>query len=277
MQFNNPNILYFLALLIIPILVHLLNLQKFVKTPFTNVAFLQKITRETRKSSKLKKWLILSTRILLFCAILFAFSQPYFSDKKNIKKQHNFIYLDNSLSTNSKGEKGNLLKTSAQEIIKNASKNDLYSLQTNNNFYKNITYPELKNRLLNIENTTSKIDLNNILLKISNNKNNKTNTLNNNILISDYQNTYIKQFTNVTQPFSAIKLENNQKNNISIDSVFINNTNTNNTLVTAVIKNQGEEKNNIPIAIYNNKKLISKQSFLIKKDESKNISFTIQN
>ncbi|MDD7916010.1 BatA domain-containing protein [Polaribacter ponticola] len=277
MQFNNPNILYFLALLIIPILVHLLNLQKFVKTPFTNVAFLQKITRETRKSSKLKKWLILSTRILLFCAILFAFSQPYFSDKKNIKKQHNFIYLDNSLSTNSKGEKGNLLKTSAQEIIKNASKNDLYSLQTNNNFYKNITYPELKNRLLNIENTTSKIDLSNILLKISNNRNNKTNTLNNNILISDYQNTYIKQFTNVTQPFSAIKLENNQKNNISIDSVFINNTNTNNTLVTAVIKNQGEEKNNIPIAIYNNKKLISKQSFLIKKDESKNISFTIQN
>ena len=46
MQFKNPEILYFLALLIIPILVHLFQLQKFVKTPFTNVAFLQKLVQE---------------------------------------------------------------------------------------------------------------------------------------------------------------------------------------------------------------------------------------
>ncbi|MEN8745154.1 MAG: BatA domain-containing protein, partial [Polaribacter sp.] len=43
MQFKNPDILYFLALLIIPILVHLFQLQKFTKIAFTNVAFLQKI------------------------------------------------------------------------------------------------------------------------------------------------------------------------------------------------------------------------------------------
>ena len=100
MQFKNPEILYFLALLIIPILVHLFQLQKFVKTPFTNVAFLQKLVRETRKSSRLKKWLILCVRMLLFTAILFAFSQPYFSNKHVNKNQHTFIYLDNSLSTN---------------------------------------------------------------------------------------------------------------------------------------------------------------------------------
>ena len=122
MQFNNPTILYFLALLIIPIIVHLFQLQKFVKVPFTNVAFLQKLTQETRKSSRLKKWLILCTRMLLFSAILFAFSQPYFSDKNTTKKQHTFIYLDNSLSTSSKGKKGNLLQNSAKEIIENALK-----------------------------------------------------------------------------------------------------------------------------------------------------------
>ena len=110
MQFKNPEIFYFLALLIIPILVHLFQLQKFVKTDFTNVAFLQKIIQQNRKSSQIKKWLILATRLLLFLAILFTFSQPYFSNKKASLKQHNFIYLDNSLSTNSEGKKGNLLK-----------------------------------------------------------------------------------------------------------------------------------------------------------------------
>ena len=144
MQFKNPEILYFLALLIIPILVHLFQLQKFVKVPFSNVAFLQKLVQQTRKSSRIKKWLILATRLLLFLAIIFAFSQPYISNKKVGLKQHNFIYLDNSLSTNTKGEKGNLLQIAAQEIIENVSEKDVYSLQTNSDFYDNITKTELK-------------------------------------------------------------------------------------------------------------------------------------
>ena len=277
MQFNNPTILYFLALLIIPIIVHLFQLQKFVKVPFTNVAFLQKLTQETRKSSRLKKWLILCTRMLLFSAILFAFSQPYFSDKNTTKKQHTFIYLDNSLSTSSKGKKGNLLQNSAKEIIENASQKDLYSLQTNSNFFKKISYTELKNELLKIKNTSKKIDLNSVLLKINSFKKNEIKTLTKNILISDYQNTYKNKFTNVTPSFSVIKLKNSKSDNISIDSVFISNTNTNNLTIHVVIRNQGEEKNNIPIAIFNADKLISKQSYSIKKDTKKTIPFTIQN
>ena len=277
MQFNNPTILYFLALLIIPIIVHLFQLQKFVKVPFTNVAFLQKLTQETRKSSRLKKWLILCTRMLLFSAILFAFSQPYFSDKNTTKKQHTFIYLDNSLSTSSKGKKGNLLQNSAKEIIENASQKDLYSLQTNSNFFKKISYTELKNELLKIKNTSKKIDLNSVLLKINSFEKSEIKTLTKNILISDYQNTYKNKFTNVTPSFSVIKLKNSKSDNISIDSVFISNTNTNNLTIHVVIRNQGEEKNNIPIAIFNADKLISKQSYSIKKDTKKTIPFTIQN
>ena len=277
MQFNNPTILYLLALLIIPIIVHLFQLQKFVKVPFTNVAFLQKLAQETRKSSKLKKWLILCTRMLLFSAILFAFSQPYISNKNTTKNQHTFIYLDNSLSTNSKGEKGNLLQNSAKEIIESASKKDIYSLQTNSNFFKDISYSELKTELLKIENTSKKIDLSSILLKINSFNKSKTNTLNKNIFVSDYQNTYNNKFTNVTPSFSAIKLKNSKRDNISIDSVFTSNTNTNNLTIHVVIKNQGEEKTNIPIAIFNADKLISKQSYSIKKDSKKTIPFTIQN
>ncbi|WP_439132277.1 BatA domain-containing protein [Polaribacter sp.] len=277
MQFENPEVLYFLVLLLIPILVHLFQLQKFVKTPFTNVAFLQKLVQQTRKSSRIKKWLILANRLLLFLAIIFAFSQPYFSDKKTTTKQHTFIYLDNSLSTNTKGEKGDLLQVAAQEIIENAAQQDTYSLQTNTNFYEDITYNELKEKLLNLKNSSKKVALKSVLLKMNNTQKNKSNTLYKNILISDFQNTYKKMFTNVTDDFSGIQLQSSTKNNISIDSVFINNQNTTNFTLNLVVKNQGDAKNNVPVAIFNNKKLMSKQSFSIEANTTKNITFTIQN
>ena len=137
MQFKNPEVFYFLVLLIIPILVHLFQLQKFKKIAFTNVAFLKKISLETRKSSRLKKWLILSTRLLGLLALLFVFSQPYFSDRKVEEKSHNFIYLDNSMSLNTNGSNGNELKIAAQEIIKNSGEFDNYTLLTNDQIFEN--------------------------------------------------------------------------------------------------------------------------------------------
>ena len=277
MQFKNPEVLYFLVLLIIPIIVHLFQLQKFVKVPFTNVAFLKKIIQDNRKSSRLKKWLILACRMLLFTAILFAFSQPYFSENTISKKQHTFIYLDNSLSTDSKGEKGNILEIAKQDIIKNSSEKDTYSLLTNTNFVEDINKSELKNALLSLENSTKNSSLESILLKAEAKNKNKTNTLYNTILISDFQYTYKKKFTNVTTPFSAIKLNISTKDNISIDSVFLSNPTINNFTVNAIIKNQGTLKNNLPIAIYNKEKLISKQTFSIDANSNKIIQFTIQN
>ena len=277
MQFKNPETLYFLALLIIPIIVHLFQLQKFVKTPFTNVAFLQKIAQQNRKSSHIKKWLILATRMLLFTAIIFAFSQPYFSNKTANQKQHNFIYLDNSLSTNSKGKKGNLLQIAAQEIIKNVSKKDVYSLQTNSDFYTEITKPELKNILLNIKETAKKINLATVLLKFGSKTKNQINNLSKTILISDFQNNYINEFTNVTPSFSAIKLTSSVKSNLSIDSVYITNINTTNFTLNVLIQNQGVAKKEVPVAIYNDKKLISKLTSSFNKDTKKTIEFKIQN
>ncbi|MCH3884857.1 BatA domain-containing protein [Tenacibaculum aquimarinum] len=276
MQFKHPEIFYFLALLIIPILVHLFQLQKFVKVPFTNVAFLQKLILQTRKSSKLKKWLILSTRLLALSAIIFAFTQPYFSNKKATNNQHNFIYLDNSLSTNTKGEKGDLLQISSQEIIETISNKDKFSLLTNDEFYKNISSSELKKVLLNITNTSKKLSIDEVLLKIESNNTYKTNTSNKYILISDFQNTYKNNFTNVNSDLSLIKLENSLQNNISIDSVFTNDNDGSNLTVNINIKNQGEAKENIPISIYNKQELISKQSFSIEKNTDKIVTFNIE-
>lgn len=104
MQFKNPELLYALLLLVIPIIVHLFQLRKFRKTPFTNLKFLKAVSIQTRKSSKIKKWLVLFSRLLALACIILAFAQPYFTTKENFKSEtETVLYIDNSLSLQAKG------------------------------------------------------------------------------------------------------------------------------------------------------------------------------
>ena len=279
MHFKYPAVFYFLCVLVIPIIIHLFNLQRFKKIEFTNVQFLKKIRLETRKNSKIKKRLILATRLLCFTALIFTFSQPYFGNKKTEENRHNYIYLDNSKSLNTNGNNGNLLKIAAQDIIENSPENERYSLLTNNDFNINISKKELVKSLKNIKfsnNTTSIQDkINTIQTELKNKSINSYKS----ILISDFQyfNKKINhEFTNVITPFSFVKLNSNVKNNISIDSVYINTIRTQEKIISVVLKNQGKAKKNIPIALYNSSKLINKQSFSILENEEKILDFPIK-
>ena len=87
MQFKNPEILYFLFLLILPILVHLFQLRRFKKQEFTNVKLLKELEVQTRKSATIKKWLLLVTRLLLLTALIFAFAQPFSATKSALSQR----------------------------------------------------------------------------------------------------------------------------------------------------------------------------------------------
>ena len=106
MQFKYPEVLFFLFLLLIPLLIHLFQLQKFKKEAFTNVRFLKEIELETRKSSKLKKLLILLSRLLAFAALIIGFAQPFINKNENLDKRESIYYLDNSLSMQTKAATG---------------------------------------------------------------------------------------------------------------------------------------------------------------------------
>ena len=274
MQFKHPEILYFLAFLLIPILVHLFQLQRFVKVPFTNVAFLQKLVLQTRKSSRIKKWLILATRLLLLTALIFAFAQPYFSNHKLDEEQHFFIYLDNSLSTNAVGEKGNLLQIATQEIIENSTEKTSYSLLTNDHFYANKTASELKEELLKTTNTAKSRDLADVFLKMTSEHKSITSPTKN-IVISDFQNIKKEGIDNAPKNTSFVKLVPEQKSNVSIDSIFVDDNGGSNFNVHIVVKNQGNAKNDIPIAIYNNDKLLNKQTFSIEENKTTEVTFSV--
>ena len=279
MQFKYPGIFYLLIVLIIPLIIHLFNLQKFKKIAFSNVQFLKKVKLESRKSSKIKKFIILALRIISFLALLFTFSQPYYGDKKINESIHNFIYLDNSMSLNTNDQNGNKLNEAIQEIIQFAPKKETYSLLTNDEFLSNISKEEVNIYLKKLNFSTKNSYFGDKIRTLESKINNETNELNKIILITDFQqfnkNKNFK-FTNVNTPLYLKKPNLKKKNNISIDSVFIKTNDRKGNLISVVIKNQGEEKTDIPIALFNASNLLNKQSFSIKKDRKKTIEFPVE-
>ncbi len=218
MQFKHPEILYALLLLIIPIIVHLFQLQRFVKVPFTNVKLLKNIEQQTRKSARLKKWLILGARLLAFTCLIVAFAQPSFSKFSTQKNFHTTIYLDNSFSMQAKGQNGELLKTVAQKIIENNNnENSTLSIFTNDKKFENLDAKSLKNELITVNYSPNKLDLNTVLLKLNDYNFDKINTLNKNILITDFQTINMNNridFTNVNSPIKLVKISPKNLNNI---------------------------------------------------------------
>ena len=133
MEFIYPQFLYALALIAIPILIHLFNFRKFKTVPFSNVTFLKSVKEKTKSQSQLKHLLILFSRILTIAFIVLAFSQPYISfDENQTKtgKQAVSIFVDNSFSMDGENESGRLLQSAiqkAQSIVESYSANtDFY-------------------------------------------------------------------------------------------------------------------------------------------------------
>ncbi len=278
MQFRHPEILYALLLLIIPIIIHLFQLRRFKKVPFTNVKFLKKIALQTRKSSRLKKLLILFTRLLLFAALIIAFAQPYLSTTKNKAPTDTYIYLDNSFSMQAKGKDGELLKRAIQDIIKNTSELERIHLFTNNEVYKNLSQKDIKNTLLSIGYHPIKIDMNAILLKIKSNIIDK-NSLNNIFLISDFQSINInnKIETDSLTNFYITKLQPVNTTNVSIDSVYINGQNNESIRIKAIIKNYGKGEDNLAISLFNKNILVGKSTLSFSENSITTVEFTIPN
>jgi hypothetical protein len=149
MQFKHPELLYALFLLLIPIFIHLFQLRKFQKVPFTNVAFLQKVTIETRKSSQLKKWITLVTRMLIFICLIIAFAQPFSASKSALKQnKETVIYIDNSFSMQLKGPEGALLQRGLQQLYSQGIASKNLSWMTNDFSKKNTSHQDFKNDIL---------------------------------------------------------------------------------------------------------------------------------
>lgn len=279
MQFRNPEILFALFFLIIPIIVHLFQLQRFKKTPFTNVALLKDIKQQSRKSERLKKWLILASRLTALTFLIFAFSGPELSNSERSKFQNISIILDNSYSMEAKGEKGELLKSTTMELAEYFnSENTDYTLITNNNISENLDAETLKDVLISTGYSPNSFDFNASLMKINDKNIDSINNLGNTILITDFQNnTSFKNdlFTNVNRPISMLKLSPVNKQNYFIDSVFIKEKNSSQIKLAVTLEAVENTPEILPVSLFDNDKLIGKASAYFSDSKSSEVIFTL--
>ena len=274
MQFKHPEILYFLFLLVIPILVHLFQLRRFKKEYFTNVRILKELSIQTRKSSQIKKWLLLATRLLLLTCIILAFAQPFFIAKDSKSSTNEmYIVLDNSFSMQAKGQKGELLKRAVEDLLEHAPENQNFSLITNSETFWNTDIKSMRSELQNLKYSPLPFQLESAMAKIKSHKSAFNKDI---IIISDVVGLEQKQLKSITKDLNALFIvpKAEQKNNIAVDSVYIKQTLDDFYEIAIKLSGYGEDFESIPIALFNKEKLIAK-TLVPFESKQKTINFTI--
>ncbi|MCO6163863.1 VWA domain-containing protein [Flavobacterium sp. NRK F7] len=267
MQFKHPEILYFLFLLVIPILVHLFQLRRFKKEYFTNVKLLRQLQQQTRKSSTIKKWLLLATRLLLLAFLILAFAQPFFTAKESKSKDNELIILlDNSFSMQAKGSRGELLKRSIQDILEAFPENQTFSILTTNTAFWDVDRKTIQTELQKIDYSALPFELDYLLTQVATKK---PNTKKDFIIITDAVGVGSKKMERVLAEnevyFMHPKAEN--KNNISIEKVTLSQVLETFYEITIALKSYGENTEPISVAVYNQENVIAKSQVTFETSE----------
>ncbi|MES2811558.1 MAG: BatA and WFA domain-containing protein [Bacteroidota bacterium] len=274
MQFKHPEILYFLFLLVIPILVHLFQLRKFKIEYFTNVKFLKELSIQTRKSSKLKKYLLLATRLLLLACLVFAFAQPFFKAKDSDSKNNElYVVLDNSFSMQAKGQKGELFKRAIQDLLETTPENLQLSIVTNSDDFWNTNIKNIEKDLQQLSYSAIPFSLENTLTKVKSHNSNQGRDI---VIITDaigLKTQAIEKLPENTKTYFIIP-EAERLENIAIDSVFIAQTLDNFYEIGVDVSSNFEEEKSIPLSMYNQDNLIAKSILNLNK-RKQTLNFTI--
>lgn len=268
MYFKHPELLYALFLLLIPILVHLFQLRKFRTTEFTNVKFLKKAVSQTRKSSRLKKFLILCTRLLMLTCIVLAFAQPYFPPASGeIREMETVIYLDDSYSMQAKGNKGILLRRSIQDLLENLPQEETVTLFTNTEEYREIKVENLREKLQDKNFSAKELSWRAVELKALNFFKGSPDTQKNFIAISDFQHLQDSLGSLAGEVEThLVHLRPENQNNVSIDSAWVSNKGIDEVILSVVISGTGDLKEEISVGLYEEQNMLARKTVALDRD-----------
>jgi len=278
MLFKHPELLYALFLLLIPIIVHLFQLRRFQKVDFTNVAFLKKVTIQTRKSSQLKKWLTLLTRLAAMTFLILAFAQPFTATKTALNtKKETVLYIDNSFSMQAKGDKGPLLQRAAQDLFDSATGKENVSWFNNDSSYKNSTPQDFKNDLLKVAYSQKQLTPTQVLLKANQLFSKDLDADKRLIIVSDFQQK--EAFPEVPSGLTVdvVKLVPNTITNFAIDTVYIATKSSNIIQLKAKVSSYGGSSISTPVSLYKGETLIAKTEVDFSGNQENTITFDIEN
>lgn len=276
MQFKYPEILWALLLLLIPLIIHLFQLRRFKKTPFTNVKLLKKVVSESRKSSSIKKWLILFTRLGMVAGLVFAFAQPFTANDTAFQPKEFIFYLDNSFSMQATSDNGTLLQNTVQDFLKSIPQEQNFTLFTNDEVFENVEIKNIQNVLLELSASTNQLNLEEVVLRANTYFSSGQNTQKNIVIISDFQERMgsLGDLANSDTSVYFIKPAQEPLQNASIDTLYLGNMNQETIELIANISSSSNMETT-PVSLYSENKLIAKTSAKFNKDNKAQVSFSI--
>lgn len=278
MIFEKPDVLYFLFLLIIPILVHLFQLRKYKTTKFSNVALLERIKLQSRKSSTLKKWLILTTRLLGLVFLVLAFTKPFIPHTDTaLEDSEIVIYLDNSFSMELPGKQMSLLEEAKQNLWDELDEKQRFSLFTNDLTWKNVTKSDIKTDFFSIEFAPVQLNYENLLLKAESlfQKQESSHSL---FIISDALNfeNEVRMKPDSDTELNLILKSPSSLENFTITSAQLQSSNTSKTL-QAEISSQAKTEKDITVSLFDDDELVAKTKANFEKSASTLVTFDLSN
>jgi len=258
MQLQHPELLWGLLLLVLPILVHLLKLRRFRKTPFTNVRILKRILAESNKSSELKKWLLLLSRLGLLAALVLAFCQPYKPSQEIDRKKDIIIYLDNSLSMQARGKTTTLLQQAVQDLLQSAPPDLRFTLLTQSEIFPDVRVTDLQERLLDLEFNPKTLREETIRLRAESRFSDTDSTDRQLWILSDFQGWDGAAWQDWDRArVLAIPYRAESARNISIDTAFLVGENPEKIELNVLLSLYGDAENS-PVSLYQGDTLIAK-------------------
>jgi hypothetical protein len=210
----------------------------------------------------------------MLTSLIIAFAQPFFKakDSKNSSNEM-YIVLDNSFSMQAKGQKGELLKRAVQELLENTPENQTFSLITNSETFWNTDIKSIRTELQNLKYSALPFQLESAMAKIKLRKSAFNKDV---VVITDAVGLEPKQLKSIDSDFNTYFIipEAEHENNTSIDSVFIHQTLDDFYEIGLKLSAFGEKDKEIPVALYNQNKLIAKTLTKLE-TKDKTIYFTI--
>ncbi|HKK59426.1 MAG TPA: BatA domain-containing protein [Salinivirga sp.] len=264
MTFQNPAILYGLALAALPLIIHLINLRKYRKMYFSSLWFLKNIQYQTRRSRKIHEWIILLLRTLLIASLVMAFAGPIITTNTNKKSQALHLIVDNTLSMQGSNQKGNLFdqaKTKAYEVCDALETNQRVNIHFTAaaNSQWELSPQQAKEVLSAAEPSHGARKINSIVKNIYK----KSNIAPNLVILSDFQKNILQPdtiFRDSTLSINIVKYS-NESHNISIDTMWFESPLQipgQNAMLNILIKNHAnDEINELPVKVEINGELLS--------------------
>ncbi len=230
MQFVFPAFLAALAVLAIPVIIHLFYFRRFKKVYFTNVRFLKEVKEETSNRQKLRNLLVLLMRCLAIAAMVLAFAQPFIPLSSGVKKGEKAlsVYVDNSFSMNALSQNAPLLelaKQRARDIVNAFGVEDRFQILTNDfegRDQRLVSKEDALNRIEEIRTSPASRDISKVLTRQQQCLN--TGKQENKIayVVSDFQTNIadVTAFRDTLIEVNLVPMRAVQERNVSVDSVW---------------------------------------------------------